>query len=229
MNDGARLYDCPKAPHGYITISDLDLYGSNPAAAADSVIVAPNAVGIDLFNQHIVYINNVRVSDFVTGIHGRQSYSVYITGSNISDNRGDNIRVDYDANSWRIRDSIISQAGGWGINVYGPGDATPLGKINSSNDLLLDGLRLERNQRGAVRFIAYGSRLINSRLEGNGKLSFSYPYRAILVDKHATETRILTNYFSGNCVQDHGIGTIRDFNIPSSYNTAECRQLPITR
>ncbi|MDR4515615.1 right-handed parallel beta-helix repeat-containing protein [Nitrosomonas sp.] len=214
--DGAGLSGCPDSPHGYITISDLVLSGPNPSGKR---VVAPKAIGINLFNQHIVYINNVRIQDFVTGIIGKQSYSVYISGSNISNNRGDNIRIGYDANSWRIRDSIISQADGWGINVYGPGDERPLGTINGSNDLLLDGLRMESNKSGAVRFNSYGSRIENSRLEANGVDKYG---RAILVDTHAEQTRILTNYFSGNCIQDDGLETRRSFNIPSLFDREEC-------
>jgi len=224
-HDGIALSGCPGQPNGYITISDLELYGPNPAGK----LAAPHAIGIALKNQHIVFINNVRVSNFTTGINGRQAYSVFINNSNISNNSGDNIRIDYDANSWRIRDSIISQAGGWGINALGPGDATALGNINTSNDLLLDGLRLESNHRGAVRINNYGSRISNSRFEFNGKGSLTYPFRGLWVDSQAQETRILTNYFSGNCILDNGNATSRAFNIPSTYDTDECQALPLAQ
>ncbi|MGH8611227.1 MAG: right-handed parallel beta-helix repeat-containing protein [Gammaproteobacteria bacterium] len=223
-HDGLGLSMCQEAPRGYVTIADLDLYGPDPAGDR---IVAPHATGIALANQNIVYITNVRVSDFITGLSGRQSFSVFINGSNISDNRGDNIRIDYNSNSWRIRDGLVSQAGGWGINVLGPGDAEPLGNIDGSNDLLIDGVRMESNFRGAVRTNTYGTRITNSRLEGNGKGNFSFPKLALLMDQHAQEARILTNLSSGDCIRDVGTGTQRAFNIPASQDTAECSQLPI--
>lgn len=226
LHDGIALSGCPESPHGYITISDLDIYGPN---APGTKIIAPHAVGIALNNQHIVFLDKLRVSNFMTGISGRQSYSVFINHSNVSDNSGDNIRIDYDANSWCIRDSLVSRAGAWGINILGPGDANPLGSINSSNDLLIDGLRMEYNASGAVRVNNYGTRMVNSRLELNGRESISYPYRALFVDAQADQTRILTNYFSGNCIHDNGIATIRAFNIPSSSDTEECQQLPISQ
>jgi hypothetical protein len=48
---------------------------------------------------------------------------VFINDSNVSNNAGDNIRVGYAANSWRIRDGLVGQASRWGINVLGPGEA----------------------------------------------------------------------------------------------------------
>lgn len=231
-HDGIGLQGCPEYPNGYITIADLEIYGPNPAK---TTVTAPHAIGIALNNQHIVSINNVRVSDFVTGIYGENSFSVFINGGNISDNRGDDIRLGYLANSWRIRDGIVSQAGGWGINVLGPGDDTPLEivengnriTVNGSNDLLIDGVRMESNFRGAVRTNTYGTRITNLRLEGNGKGNFSFPNLGLLVDRHAQDARILTNLISGDCIRDVGTDTQRAFNIPASQDTAECSQLPI--
>lgn len=232
-HDGIALEGCPEMPHGgYITIADLEMYGPNPAGER---VAAPHATGIALSNQHIVYINNLRVSNFMTGISGRNSFSVFINGSNISDNRGDNIRIGYNANGWRIRDGIVNQADGWGVNVLGPGDDAPLQavengqpiSIDGGNDLLIDGVRMESNSRGAIRTNTYGTRVTNSRLEGNGKGNFSFPNLGLLVDQHAQEARILTNLTSGDCIRDVGTGTQRAFNIPASQDTAECSQLPI--
>lgn len=231
-HDGIALSGCPESPHGYISIADLELYGPSPAGAG---VNAPHATGIALSNQHIVYITNVRVSDFETGISGRNSFSVFIDGSNISSNRGDNIRIGYNANGWRIRDGIVSQAGDWGINILGPSDDTPLkvvenGKtvtIRSSNDLLIDGVRMESNKRGAVRTNAYGTRVTNTRMEGNGMANPALPRVALLVDTRGEDARILTNLLSGNCIEDRGTSTQRAFNIPASFDTEECQPLPI--
>ena len=162
-HDAIALSGCQEQPRGYITIADLDLYGPYTGG-----VIAPASTGIALANLNIVRIANVRLSDFHTGVSGTSSYSVFIEGSNISNNRGDNIRVGYDCNGWRIRDGIVSQAGGWGINVLGPGDATPIGPANGSNDLLIDGVRMESNFRGAVRTNTFGTRIINNRFERNG-------------------------------------------------------------
>lgn len=217
-HDGIGISLCQEAPQGYVTISDLDLYGPNPPGS----VTAPHSTGIALAHQNIVYIRRVRVSDFYTGISGVSSFSVFIQGSNISNNRGDNIVVGYDSNGWRIRDGIVSQAGGWGINVLGPDDARPLGSVNASNDLLIDGVRMESNVLGGVRTDAYGTRVVNSRFEGNGLLRTA-PHRAILVDGDAREARILTNELDGDCIQIANTATAtRAFNIPESSDTATC-------
>lgn len=231
-HDGIALSGCPEGPHGYITIADLEIYGPNPAGER---VAVHHATGIALSNLHIVYINNVRVSNFMTGISGRNSFSAFINGSNVSDNRGDNIRIGYNTNGWRIRDGIINQSGGWGVNVLGPGDDAPLEvvengqpiSIDGSNDLLIDGVRMESNGRGAVRTNAYGTRVTNTRMEGNGNGNPSLPNAALLVDTHPEQARILTNLLSGNCIEDKGAGTQRAFNIPASFDSEECQQLPI--
>ena len=210
---------CQEPPRGYVTIADLDLYGPNAPAA----ITAPHSVGIVVANQNIVYITNVRVSDFHTGVSGVGSYSVFIYGSNISNNRGNNILVGYNSNGWRIRDGLVSQAGEWGINVLGPGDSAPVGSANASNDLLIDGVRMESNALGAVRTDAYGTRILNSRFEWNGVGNRVMPHRSILVDRDAAEVRILTNVFSSDCIQVENGTTQRAFNIPDDRNTAQCR------
>jgi hypothetical protein len=129
----------------------------------------------------------------------------------------------------------VNQAGGWGINVLGPGDDTPLKivengsriTVDGSNDLLIDGVRMESNFRGAVRTNTYGTRITNLRLEGNGNGNFSFPKLGLLVNRHAQDARILTNLMSGDCIRDVGTDTQRAFNVPASQDTAECSQLPI--
>lgn len=218
-HDGIGISLCQEAPRGYVTIAELDLYGPN----APGLSTAPHSIGIAIANQNIVTISGVRVSDFYTGIKGTASYSVFIERSNISNNRDDNINIGYDSNGWRIRDGLVSQAGAWGINVLGPGDASPIGIANSSNDLLVDGVRMESNYRGAIRTDAYATRIINSRFESNGLGSFAVPHRGILIDSDAANARILTNYFSSDCIQIASATTQRGFNIPAELNTAQCQ------
>lgn len=159
----------------------------------------------------------MRVSAFRTGILGVRSESVFISGSNISDNDEGNIHITEDSNAWRIRDGLISQAGRFGISV------------SMSNDLLVDGVRMESNFRAAIRAAAQGTRIINNRFEGNGRGNFqlSPSKPGILVTTTAQDTRILTNLFEGDCILDEGTTTERAFNIPSSRNVTECTSFPI--
>lgn len=209
--DGPALSMCQESPRGYVTIQDLDLYGSCPfnPMQPGATCALSHATGIAIANQNIVAIKNVRVSNFQTGISGHQSYSVFINDSNISDNRGDNIRIGSVANGWRIRDGLVSQAGHFGINAFG------------HNDLLIDGVRMESNRQGAIRAAADSARIINNRFEFNGQ---DAGFRAILVESDAVHTRILTNYFSGNCleIEPGSVGTQRAFNMPASMNMAVC-------
>ena len=210
-HDGLGLSMCQESPRGYVTIQDLDLYGpcpfdpQHPGAAC----ALSHSTGIAIANQNIVFIKNVRVSNFQTGISGSQSYSVFINGSNISDNRGDNVRIGNVANGWRIRDGLVSQAGRFGINAVG------------HNDLLVDGVRMESNRQGAIRTAANSTRIINNRFEFNGQ---DAGFRAILVESEAAHTRILTNYFSGNCIEieQGNATTLRAFNMPATMNAALC-------
>ncbi len=220
-HDGIALSVCQEQPRGYVSISDLDLFGPY---RVNETVSAPHSKGIALANQNIVYLTNIRVSDFYTGLVGTNSYSVFVDGSNISNNVNDNIQVGYASNGWRIRNGLVSQAGNWGINVMGPGDAKPinLGKEvwDTSNDLLIDGVRMESNGTGGVRNNAYGTRITNTRLEFNGHGSDASHYHGILVDTGAKQTRVLTNYFSGNCIENLGINTEQSFNIDKiSCNT----------
>jgi len=214
-HDGIALSVCQEQPRGYVTISDLDLYGPY---RVEEKVSAPYSKGIALANQSIVYLTNIRVSDFHTGLIGTNSYSVFIDSSNISNNVNDNIRVGYASNGWRIRDGLVSQAGNWGINVLGPDDAKPLHLRrdevwDTSNDLLIDGVRMEFNGMGGVRTNAYGTRIINTRLEFNGHGSGAPKFQGILVDSDAEQTRILTNLFSSNCLKDLSASTDQAFNI----------------
>ncbi len=217
-HDGIALSVCQEKPRSYVTISDLDIFG--PYSTGENVS-APHSKGIALANQNIIYLTNIRVSDFYTGIVGTNSYSVFIHGSNISNNVNDNIQVGYASNGWRIRDGLVSQAGNWGINVLGPGDAKPVNAGDrelwrTSNDLLIDGVRLESNSKGGIRTNAYATRIINTRLEFNGHGSGAPNYHGVLVDQSAEKTRILTNILSSNCIHNLGSETEQAFNIDAN-------------
>ena len=214
-HDGIGISVCPEQPRSYVTIADLDIYGPYSAGGK---ISAPHSKGIALANQNIIYLTNIRVSNFYTGVVGTNSYSVFINGSNISNNVNDNIQIGYASNGWRIRDGLVSQAGNWGINVLGPGDAAPVNAgdpvlWDTSNDLLIDGVRLESNGMGGIRTNAIGTRITNTRLEFNGHGSGAPDHQGIRVERSANNTRILTNVFSGNCLNNLGLNTEQAFNI----------------
>ncbi|MCH9696602.1 MAG: hypothetical protein K0U68_00705 [Gammaproteobacteria bacterium] len=214
-HDGIAISVCQEQPRSYVTIADLDMYG--PYSSGDRVS-APHSTGIALANLNIVYLNNIRVSNFFTGVSGTNSYSVFINGSNISTNEQDNIRIGYASNSWRIRDGLVSQAKRWGINVLGPGDSTPVDAgdpvlWDTSNDLLIDGVRMESNGMGGIRTNAHSTRIINTRLEFNGHAMGAPLFQGVLLDESALNARLLTNYFSGNCIQNLGIQTEMAHNI----------------
>lgn len=224
-HDGIGISVCQEQPRSYVTIADLDIYG--PYSSEDRVS-APHSTGIALANLNIVYLNNIRVSHFNVGVSGTNSYSVFINGSNISTSEQDNIQIGYASNSWRIRDGLVSQAKRWGINVLGPGDSTPVDAgdpvlWDTSNDLLIDGVRMESNGMGGIRTNAHSTRMINTRLEFNGHGQGAPLFQGILVDESAQNARILTNYFSGNCIQNLGIHTDMAHNIDAE----QCQPAPI--
>lgn len=224
---GIALSVCQQpARSRYVTISDLDLYGPYRDGGR---VLGNNSKGISLANADSVYLSNIRVSHFSTGVMGSNTYSVFIRGSNISANKKDNIQIGYAANGWRIRDSIVSQAGRWGINVLGEGDADPLllpgdELWQESNDLLIDGVRLESNGMGGIRTNARATRITNTRLEFNGHGIGAPQYQGIRVDSNARQTRILTNMFSSNCIVNLGQNTKTDFNI---FDLGACIMLGI--
>jgi len=92
--------------------------------------------------------------------------------------------------------------------------------IDGSNDLLIDGVRMESNRSGAIRTDAHGVRITNARFELNG---LGNSHIAILTDQDAQETRILTNLFSGNCIDNQSTSTYGAFNIPASINDTETK------
>ena len=150
-----------------------------------------------LLNTHQVTLNRVRLAGFHFGLQGRNAYSIWINQSNISTNNYNLVLRDV-ANSWRIRDSIISQANSWGIYV------------SSSNDVLIDGNRFESNAQGAVLVDSYSTVVTHNRFELNGA---SAQNEAIRVTPAGQDTRILANLFSSSEVTDLGMDTQCAFNI----------------
>ena len=221
-HDGIALSICPNAPVVDVIISDMQIYGPYAFPNAGS---ATHSIGLALANAHMIQLERVRMSGFYVGVQGTKSESVQISHSNISDNRQDNIVVGYLANAWRIRDGLVSQAGRYGINVLGPGDAVPVKEpgtgnlVSASNDLLIDGVRMESNVQAAIRTASYFTRIVNNRFEGNGKAFLPGSLPAVRVEAAATGTRILTNMFQEpvvDCLRNFSATTQQAFNFPAA-------------
>jgi hypothetical protein len=117
---------------------------------------------------------------------------VLIDKSNISGNRY-NLYLGHQANTWRIRDTVVSQALAWGILVRGP-----------NNDVLIDGNRLESNQLGAIQVYSFGAVVTHNRFELNGAAA---QHEGVGIRASAQHTRVLTNYFSSDIITDAGTDT----------------------
>lgn len=222
-HDGIGVSVCQEGARTSVTIEDVAIYGPAPASQPGA---APNSIGVALANLNMIHLNRVRISNFHVGLEGFSSFSVFIDDSNISDNRLDNIIVGYNSNGWRIRDGLSSQAGRYGINVLGPGDDDPI--INAdgaghdadgSNDLLIDGVRMESNRRAAIRTAAHSTRIVNNRFEGNGKAVLTGYRPAVVVTNKAVEARVLTNLGWSNkvdCLDIDSSTTQSAFNMPGN-------------
>ena len=135
-------------------------------------------------------------SDFSIGVFGREAFSIYIDHSNISLNTY-NVAMSEGTTNWRLRDSVMNQAGAWSVRIAPP-----------SNDHLISGVRFEGSGQGALLLGSYGTMLMNNRFESNGGFG-----DGILVTSLAQQTRILANLFSSDSVVDQGEGTECAFNI----------------
>lgn len=164
------------------TIRDLAIYGDF-AGGANTV------AGLNVSGSNIVRISNVRVSGFSLGLYGEEAYSVLVQHSNISAN-DINVAIAENSNSWRLRDSVLSQASSWSIYVRGP-----------ANDHLISGNRFESSVEGAIRLETYGAMVMNNRFESNGGVG-------VLVTANGESSRIIGNIFSSDTIIDQGMDTL---------------------
>lgn len=188
------IHDDPQQPNGSVdvTIRDLAVYGPG----ADGVTPS-SGVGLDLLDDHQVTLNRVRISNFFIGVLGRNAYSVSIVQSNVSNN-GYNLVLRKLGNTWRVRDSILSQAAHWSVYVQG------------GNDVLLDGNRFESNAHGGVRVRSHSTLISNNRFEMNGTAP---DFEGIRIEHSGEHTRVLSNVFSTSAVTNLGSGTECQFNV----------------
>lgn len=177
------------AGQGHIQIRDLVIRNIAPARSG---------IGLRLDGNHMMSLDSVRIDRFNTGVYGWQSYSTLIHRSNISNN-GTNLMLGLETNGWRVRDSVLGQAGGWSVMVRGP-----------NNDVLFDGNRLESNVRGGFLLNSFGAVVSNNRLEFNGA---GLGWRGIEVTPVAQHSRLLHNYFSSDIIVDAGVDSRCAFNM----------------
>jgi Right handed beta helix region len=168
---------------GHVQIRDVLIRNNAPV---------PRGIGLNLDGNSLITLDSVRIDGFHIGVYGRQAFSVLIDKSNISNNRY-NLYLGQQANTWRIRDTVLNQALAWGIVVRGP-----------NNDVLVDGNRLESNQLGAIQVYSYATVVTHNRFESNGTAA---QHEGVSVRPSAQETRVLTNYFSSDIITDAGTAT----------------------
>jgi len=165
-------------------------------------------VGIDVSRANKVFIRDVLVTGFFAGIYGSRpgtnAISVYIDRSSVFQNEY-NIVMHRNAFHWRIRDSILNQAGCWGLRIFGPlGDPVPSnGEPVYGNDHLVQGSRFEGSGVGGAILGSDSAMLMNNRFEqngGNGGVG-------IMIQSSASRTRLISNYLSGNILINQGSQT----------------------
>lgn len=174
-----------------VTIRDISIYGPGSELSDGKV-----GIGLDLLNDSQVILERVRIADFDIGVRGYRSFSVSIAHSNISNNHV-NLHLRRLANTWRVRDSILSQASDWSV------------LIRASNGALFDGNRFESNWQGGIDVDSDYVLMSNNRFEQNGGGNSN---EGIRIGPESLDARVVTNIFSASTLTDAGVGTHCLFN-----------------
>ena len=213
-NTSAIHFGHPGA-NSHITVRDLTI-------AHDGA--AQNVTGLNLSDSQIVTIENIWLQNFGTGIYAENSIYVSIDKSNISLN-GVNLELGDNTSSWRIRDSLMSRALEWSIDITS----------ETSQEHLISGVRFECNGHGtttltgeqchnnpidhgggAVRNAGAGVQFTHNRFEGNNADSDAdvgiNADRDIVILRDAKFTRVLSNNIDG-LISDNGLHTECDHNV----------------
>ena len=207
-NTSAIHFGRPGA-NSHITVRDLTITHDGPAQ---------NVNGLDLSDSQIVSIENIWLQNFDTGIYAENSIYVSIDKSNISLNSV-NLELGDNTSSWRIRDSLMSRATEWSIDITS----------DTSQEHLISGVRFECNGHGttaltgaechnslvdhgggAVRNAGAGVQFTHNRFEGNnadGNADVGVNAdRDIVILPSAKFTRVLSNNIGG-LISDDGVHT----------------------
>lgn len=182
-------------PNRMATIRDLSISGT-----------CCGQVGIDVSNSQFVYIRNVRLANFAFGLFGSKAWSIFVDGSSLHNNSY-NIVMGDDTTSWRVRDTVTSQAL-IGIQM----NATARGH-------LVSGGRIEGNWGPGIRVDGSMNVIEGTWFEGNGQF-FSTNY-GVWVTNQGVKTRILSSLFSSQLIGDNGTETRACFNMSFAGGSAD--------
>ncbi|MEQ8768126.1 MAG: FG-GAP-like repeat-containing protein [Planctomycetota bacterium] len=163
----------------YVTIENLAITG--PATGT--------SIGIDLTNTHIVFLDRLIIRNFDIGIYGTSSFTVFINRCGLAACLTDNIRIGFDANSWRVRDTICSFAGEYGI------------RVGNGNQNVIEGVRFESNGVAAIHTAGLGTHIARNRFESNGAPGVG----GVDIDAAAQLTSLIDNLYSSDGVTDASV------------------------
>lgn len=218
---------------GKVVIRDLAIEGPDGKNTMDGFKVGSvQFVSDDLpFSNRALgrfQLHRVRISKFGGyGIQGGlHTYSVWIDDCELSDN-GSNIQMVGACNTWRVRNCVIKNAAGWGIEV-GLVVGIPkegIGDIKGAlSDASIVGCKFEGNQDGAIIVHSnaklvppaeppFGVFIVGNSFRNNGKI-------AVRVEQIHTGVRIVSNLFHAsqglNLPQAQDEGTL--LGEPTSVN-----------
>ena len=92
----------PDAGDAWVVLENLDIEGLYNGK------VETDAIGIDLNEDHFVFMRNLTVRGFNYGFRGVASFSVFVENCNVSVNQTDNILLRWTCTSWRIEGCVCS-------------------------------------------------------------------------------------------------------------------------
>ena len=165
--------------------------GTSHITLRDLVIIGPNnIIGVNVSQSSIVHIQNVRITGFNVGIFGLKANALMVDHSNISLSKYYNIVASQDTANWRIRDSIINQAGEGGVLI----------KANTQSGHVIDGNIISSNDKYGINTYGRGTMITHNRFRTSKGLD-------IRIDVDAQETRISENYFDTGNIQNNSIST----------------------
>jgi hypothetical protein len=179
----------------YIVIENLAIEGPGRGTS----------IGLDLSNAGIIIVRQSVIRRFGIGVYGKNTFSAWFVNNNVSGNFVDNFRLEGESNSWRVRDGIVSQAGVGNNNCDVSGGCYGV-RIDSGNDVVIDGVRFESNKTAAILARGAFLRVNNNRFERNG--TFGH-YVAVRIEKDSRQTMLLGNYYSSDRVDDRALDTVR--------------------
>jgi Periplasmic copper-binding protein (NosD) len=171
------------APQRFVTIRDLNIV---------NVPQCCGQIGIDVSNSSFVTLERIRLHDFGFGLLGTTAFSIFVDKSVIHNN-GFNVVIGDGSTAWRVRDTVMSQSGLFGMLI---------GSLAVGN--FVSGGRVESNPVTGVRVQGLQNVIEGTWFEGNG---IGFGDHGIHVLATADQTRIFANLFSSEDILDQGAST----------------------